>query len=116
MNIPFPFAVSATGLVQTTEPSDHIFQMIQQILFTSPGERVNRPQFGSELRRLVFAPADATLTAAVESMAQSVLHQWLGDIIKIEAIEIQTAAETVTVNVQYSEIINGKRRVAQMTV
>ena len=56
MNIDFPFHSDSRGRTATTDDDDHIRDMIEQFLFTNPGERVNRPDFGSGLLQLVFAP------------------------------------------------------------
>ena len=56
MNIDFPFHFDARGRTATPPTTDHIRDMIEQLLFTAPGERVNRPDFGSGLLQMVFAP------------------------------------------------------------
>jgi phage baseplate assembly protein W len=75
--------------------------MIEQILFTVPGERVNRPTFGCNLLGLVFAPAGGALAAAAQVTVQSALQQWLGDLIRVQAVAVETQDSTVTVTIQY---------------
>ena len=66
---------------------DHIRDLIEQVLFTAPGERVNRPNFGSGLLQLVFAPNSDELAAATQFLVQGALQQWLGDLIQVEGVE-----------------------------
>ena len=44
-----------------TSDDDHIRDLIEQVLFTSPGERVMRPDFGAGLLALVFEPNSVEL-------------------------------------------------------
>ena len=84
MNIDFPFHFDDRGRTAPTDDDDHVRDMIEQLLFTSPGERVNRPDFGSGLLQLVFAPNSPELAAAVQFMVQAALQQYLGDLIDVQ--------------------------------
>ena len=90
MNIDYPFHFDNRG--RTAEPSDddHIRDLIEQVLFTLPGERVNRPTFGSGLLQLVFAPNSDTLAAATQLSVQASLQQWLGSLVQIEAVNVES--------------------------
>jgi Bacteriophage baseplate protein W len=101
MNIDYPFHFDGSGRTASTDDDDHIRDMIEQFLFTSPGERVNRPDFGSGLLHLVFAPNSAELAAALQLTAQSGLNQWLGDLIEVRRLEVQSADAQLRVEVQY---------------
>jgi uncharacterized protein len=57
MNINYPYGFDSSGHTAQTDLPGHIFQMVEQILLTSPGERVNRPNFGCGVNQLVFAPS-----------------------------------------------------------
>ena len=83
MNIDFPFHFDGRGRTAATDDDDHIRDMIEQLLFTSPGERVNRPDFGSGLLQLVFAPNSPELAAALQFTMQAALQRWLGDLIDV---------------------------------
>jgi phage baseplate assembly protein W len=76
--------------------------MIEQVLFTSPGERVNRPDFGSGLMQLVFAPNSDELAAAILLLVQGSLQQWLGDLIEVDEVDVQNVDATLTVKVIYT--------------
>lgn len=115
MHIAFPFCIDGQGQVATTSETIHIEQMIEQVLFTIPGERVNRPTFGSGLQKLVFEPAQTELIAATQSMVQAALHQWLGDVIEVERIDIQPDETRVRVIVQYVIKLEQHSRLVQFT-
>jgi phage baseplate assembly protein W len=89
---------------RTAEPPDddaYIRGLIEQVLFTAPGERVNRPDFGCGLMHLVFQPGGTELAAATEFLVQGSLQQWLGDLIDVEAIAVEATDSTLRVAVQY---------------
>ena len=101
MDIDFPFHVDGRGRTAQTGGDDHIRDLIEQVLFTSPGERVNRPTFGSGLRQLVFAPNSDELATAVQLMVQGALQQWLRDVIQVEGVAVRGEEGTLEVTVQY---------------
>jgi phage baseplate assembly protein W len=101
MNVDFPFHFDERGHTAATNGDDHIRDMIEQVLFTAPGERVNRPNFGSGLMQLVFAPNSPELAAATQFTVQGALQQWLGDLIVVEAVNTQSEESTLRVQVQY---------------
>jgi len=88
VQLDFPFHLDARGRIAETTEELHIQQMIEELLFTSPGERVNRPTFGCGLVRLVFAPASEELATAARFLVQGELQQWLGSLIQVEAVDI----------------------------
>ena len=102
MNVDYPFHFDARGRTAETGYDDHIRDMIEQVLFTSPGERVNRPTFGSGLMQLVFAPNSAELAAATQFLVQGALQQWLGDLIQVNKVDVQTDDAKLLVLVQYT--------------
>lgn len=101
MNIAFPFTVGPVGRSATANDADHVRQMIEQLLFTAPGERVNRPDFGCDLRRLVFAPNSPELASALQFTVQASLQRWLGDLIEVQALEVRSDDARLFVSVQY---------------
>jgi phage baseplate assembly protein W len=113
MNVDYPYRLDARGRTATTGDEDHVRDMIEQVLFTSPGERVNRPTFGAGLMQLVFAPNSPELAAATRAMAQASLAQWLSGVVDIEAVEAASVESTLQVTVRYSLRATGERREAQ---
>ena len=101
MNIDFPFHFDNRGRTAATDDEDHIRDMIEQVLFTSPGERVNRPDFGSGLMQLVFAPNSEDLATATQFLVQGALQQWLGDLILVEKVEVESHDSELRVLIQY---------------
>ena len=101
MEIAYPFHVDGRGKSAEATGDVHIRQMIEQVLFTAPGERVNRPEFGTGLLQLVFAPNSPELAAATEAMVQGALQQWLGDVVQVEAVKVESVESTLRVIVRY---------------
>lgn len=115
MEIAYPFQIDGRGRTAETGREGHIRQLIEQLLFTSPGERVNRPDFGTGLMQLVFAPNSPELAAATEFTIQSALQQWLGDRIQVEAVAVESQEATLQITVQYIVRQTQQRAVAQFS-
>ncbi|MFO1434154.1 MAG: GPW/gp25 family protein [Candidatus Competibacteraceae bacterium] len=113
MNIDFPLRFDAQGRTAATDPDKHIRDLIEQVLFTMPGERVNRPDFGSGLMQLVFAPNSDELAAATQFLVQGALQQWLGELIQVEAVQVENVEATLRVAVQYVVRRTQQRQAAQ---
>jgi uncharacterized protein len=102
MNIDFPYRIDNRGRTASTTYEDHIRDMVEEVLFTAPGERVNRPTFGCGLLQLVFAPNSTELAAATQYIVQGSLQQWLGDLIQVNSVIIESQDSTLRVNVVYT--------------
>jgi phage baseplate assembly protein W len=101
MNIDFPFHFDSRGRTASTDDDDHIRDMVEELLFTSPGERVNRPDFGSGLLQMVFAPNSAELASALQFTTQAELQRFLGDLIDLQQLDVSVNDATLTVIVKY---------------
>lgn len=101
MNVRHPYGFDGRGRTAEATEEAWIRGLVEQVLFTSPGERVMRPDFGSGLLQLVFAPNSPELAATVQVLAQAALQQWLGHLIALEALEVEAADATLTVKVRY---------------
>jgi phage baseplate assembly protein W len=101
MNLLYPYRLDGRGRTAEASEEDHIRGLIEQVLFTSPGERVMRPDFGSGLMQLVFAPNSPELAATTQFLVQGALQQWLGELIALEAVEVEAVDSTLRVNVRY---------------
>lgn len=115
MNIDFPFHFDSRGRTAGAGDDDHIRDMIEQLLFTNPGERVNRPDFGSGLLQLVFAPNSPELAATLQFTMQAALQQWLGDVIEVQALEVTSQDSQLRVALQYLVRRTSQTQVAQFT-
>ena len=97
-----PYGIDAAGRTATTATtSEHIRQLIEQVLFTIPGERVMRPDFGTPLRELVFEGASGALADAVRALVHGGLQRWLADRIVVEAVDAQAIDARLEVTVTY---------------
>jgi phage baseplate assembly protein W len=101
MNVDLPFHFDNRGRTATTDDDDHIRDMIEEFLFTNPGERVNRPDFGSGLLQMVFAPNSPEIASALQLTIQAGLQRWLGDVILVQKVEVTSEEATLNVLVQY---------------
>lgn len=115
MNIQYPYGIDVRGRTAGAADEEHIRQMIEQVLFTSPGERVNRPDFGTGIMQLVFAPNSPELAAATELTIQGALQQWLGDVIQVESVDVVSQDSTLRITVQYVVRRGRQRAVAQFS-
>jgi len=102
MNIDFPFHFDGAGRTATADDEDHVRDLIEQLIFTNPGERVNRPDFGSGLLQLMFAPNSPELAATVQFTLQAALQRWLGDVIVVNDLQVQAVDSTLSVDIQYT--------------
>lgn len=115
MNIDYPFHFDSRGRSAITDDDDHIRDMIEQFLFTNAGERVNRPDFGSGLLQMVFAPNSPELAAAVQFTVQAGLQRWVGDVIEVQAVDVISEEATLRVGVKYQVRRTQETRVATFT-
>jgi phage baseplate assembly protein W len=115
MNVDFPFHLDMLGRTARAVHSDHIRNLIERVLFTSPGERVNRPSFGTGLKQLIFAPNSDELVAVTQTMVQGALQQWLGDLIKVDAVHVERDESRLLITVQYVILREQQQQVARFT-
>jgi phage baseplate assembly protein W len=113
--VDYPYQIDGRGRTAGAGQDEHIRDLIEQVLFTAPGERVNRPTFGSGLMQLVFAPNSDELAATTQFLAQGALQQWLGDLIQLEGVLVENVDSTLRVTVQYVVRVTQQRQVAQFT-
>lgn len=113
MNIEYPFQFDGRGRTAATGDSDHIRDMIEQLLFTNPGERVNQPDLGSGLLQMVFVPNSSELAAALQLTIQAALQRFLGDLINLQQVQVTAQDATLTVVVKY--ILNSTQQAFTQT-
>lgn len=106
-HLDFPFHVDGTGRSAATTAADHVRDLIEQCLFTAPGERVMRPEFGSGLLALVFEPNSVQLAATVQYLAQATLQQHLSHLIAVQAVSVEPVDATLAVTVAYTLLADG---------
>lgn len=116
MNIAYPYQIAYNGRTAITDIEQHINDMIQQLLFTTPGERVNLPTFGSGLSQMVFAPNSASYAATYQALVQSALQQWLGNIIQVQSLQVSSEDSTLQLNLQYVVLTTQQQQTQQFTL
>jgi hypothetical protein len=99
--VDYPFRFDTRGRTAEAAEEAHIRDLIEQVLFTAPGERVNRPTFGCGLMQLVFAPNSDALAATSQFLVQGALQQWLGELIVVESVQVENDDATLRVAIQY---------------
>lgn len=115
MDIDFPFHFDSRGRTALTDRDDHVRDMIEQLIFTNPGERVNRPDFGSGLLQLVFAPNSPELAATVQFTLQAALQRWLGDVVQVNDLNVSSEDATLRIDLRYVVLDSGQQRSATFT-
>jgi phage baseplate assembly protein W len=102
MNLKFPHQFNNLGRTSGTSDEEHIRTLIEQVLFTSPGERVNRPDFGSGLLKLVFEPNSSEMATTTQFLVQGSLQQFLGHLIEINGVQVTSIDSVLEVVVNYT--------------
>ncbi|MGD8702065.1 MAG: GPW/gp25 family protein [Desulfosarcina sp.] len=105
----YPFHLDGRGRSAETDDNDHVRDLIYQVLFTNPGERVNRPDFGCGLKRLVFMPNSDALAASTQAIVHGALQRWLGKVIRVESVTVSAVEAQLEVNVVYIRRTTGER-------
>jgi phage baseplate assembly protein W len=114
MNIDFPLHLDSRGQTASTNTDEHVRDMIEQLIFTNPGERVNRPDFGSGLLQLIFAPNSPELAATVRFTVQAAIQQWLGDVIDVQNLEVEALDSTLKIDLSYVIRRTGQQQTASL--
>jgi phage baseplate assembly protein W len=110
MNVNFPYQFDGRG--RTQDPfAEYVRQLVEQVLFTTPGERVNLPDFGSGLLQLTFAPISMEMAAATQFTVQGALQKWLSGYIKVQSVVATAEESTLTVRVTYAPLNTGVSQV-----
>jgi phage baseplate assembly protein W len=112
-NLRYPYQIDGRGRTAEAGEEDYIRGLIEQVLFTSPGERVMRPDFGSGVMQLVFAPNSNELAATTQFLVQAALQQYLGNLIALEGVEVESVDSTLRVTVRYAIRRTGVSGVAE---
>ena len=112
VNLGFPYQFDGRGRTADADLSDYVKQMIEIVLFTSPGERVNLPDFGSGLLQLPFAPNSQEMAAATQFAVQGALQKWLAGYVTIQSVTAAVDEATLTVTVAYALVNSDVTQVA----
>ena len=100
--INFPYSIDNSGLTsKSTDHSQYVKQLIEQVLFTAQGERVNRPEFGTGLNLLIFEPNSIPLSSTSQTLIQSSLQHWLGGIVTIQSVSVTNDDSKLHISIKY---------------
>ena len=102
MNLAYPYQLDYRGRTAEATDQQHVRDLIEQVLFTAPGERVMQPSFGSGVTQLVFAPNSPQLAGVTQMLMQAALQQWLADLIVVQTVQVAAEDATLNVTVQYA--------------
>ncbi|WP_174567708.1 GPW/gp25 family protein [Nocardia altamirensis] len=101
VDIAYPYGFDNRGRTASADYPAHVHQMIEQLLLTLPGERVNRPDFGAGLERHLFGPNSPEIAAAVELSLQTALARWLAEVIEVRTLRVISEGATLKVRIDY---------------
>jgi phage baseplate assembly protein W len=110
-HLDFPYHIDGRGRTAITDDAEHVRDLIEQVLFTSPGERVMRPDFGSGLAALVFEPNSTALAATTQMLIQGALQQYLGSLIAVQSVQVEAVDGAFRVDVRYALLRDGSVRI-----
>jgi hypothetical protein len=102
----FPYHVDGRGRTADVADERYVRDLIEQVLFTSPGERVNRPDFGTGLMQLVFAPNSDEMAATIQLLVRAALQQWLGDLVRVEGVVAESQDSALVIEVRYTVLLS----------
>jgi phage baseplate assembly protein W len=114
-NVDFPYHVDGRGRTADTTADGHLRDLIEQVLFTAPGERVMRPDFGSGLMGLVFEPGGPELVATTQHLVQGALQQELGHLLAVDSVDVSQDEGVFTVEVRYVALATQERTSASFS-
>lgn len=103
-HVPFPLRLDARGRTATSTGPEYLRGLIEQVLFTRPGERVDRPEFGTGLAGLLFEPLDDDLAAVTETLVRTALHEVLAGLIQVDDVTVEAQESAVAVTVTFTPL------------
>ena len=114
----FPFAIDrAQGQVeQERDYGEHVEQLIKQVLLTAPGERIDRPDFGCGVKRLVFAPGGDVAATLAQTVVYQALNKWLSSVITVHEVSVSAAEARLDIRIGYAIRAQGRRRYLNLEV
>lgn len=108
----YPFAIDAAQgrVAQETDYAEHVVQLVKQVVLTSPGERINRPDFGCGVKRMVFAPNSEVAASLAQTVIYQSLSKWLANVISVHEVSVQAVDERLDIRIGYAIRARGERR------
>jgi phage baseplate assembly protein W len=117
-HIRFPVAIDDRlgRLRQEPDYEAYIQQLIRQVLFTGQGERINRPDFGAGVRRLIFAPNSPATASLAQTLIYQALTTWLGTLIRTEDVRAEADNERLNIFITYTILARQEQRFLNLEV
>ena len=114
----FPFAIDASlkRVAREGDYSEHVRQLVIQVLMTAPGERINRVDFGCGVKRLVFAPNSTVAATLAQTTIFQALRKWLGTVIEVNEVSVMSIGETLEIRVGYVVRARGEKRYLNLEI
>jgi phage baseplate assembly protein W len=114
----YPVAVDASlgRFRKETDYAAYVVGLIKQVLLTTPGERVNRPDFGVGLRSMVFSPSSQETATLLQATVFQSLDRWLGNLIKVEQVNASFENGRLDVVIAYTLKARGDQQVLNLEV
>jgi phage baseplate assembly protein W len=116
VNIDFPYAIDGRNRTSRADRAEHLRDLIEQVMLTSAGERVMRPDFGSGVMGLVFEPGGPELAGSMQYLVQGALELWLADVIRVDALEVRADGSVLTLTLTYTDIATADQQTAAFAV
>ena len=107
MHVAHPLRMTGRGRTALVDDTAYVRGLVEAVLFTRPGERVNHPDFGSGIDQLVFAPSDGELAQATKALVQGALQRHLAELLRVEDVAVEAVESTLTVTVVYTPLTAG---------
>jgi uncharacterized protein len=108
MNLRYPYSFDRSGRTAQSDEADYVRGLIEQVLFTTTGERVMRPDFGSGVAQLLFALNSVEVAGATQMLIQSALQRWLGELIAVQEVRSETVDSELRITVSYQLLRDGR--------
>jgi phage baseplate assembly protein W len=106
----FPYRIDANGMTAGADQEGHIRELIEQVLFTRRGERVNRPDFGAGVNELIFAENAPEMASAAQHMVMAALQQWLSGTIEVRGVDTSAAESLLSITVRYRPLTEAREQ------
>jgi phage baseplate assembly protein W len=107
LHVGHPLRVTDHGRTALVGDEAYVRGLVEAVLFTRPGERVNRPDFGSGIEQLVFAPIDGELAQTTKALVQGALQRAVGEVLRVEDVVAEAEESTLRVTIVYTPLIGG---------
>lgn len=105
---PLAFDAGRGRFAKVIDYERYVRDLVLQTLLTAPGERINRPEFGTPIPQLLFAGIDEEIADLVKAQIRRALDRWLGDVVRVDRVETRHPEPTTfVIEVGYTILATG---------